>query len=169
MSTLECQDYTCRWKAVTESLPDFPVLKVKNIHPAAQPLKRAYENPACTDISIVRLLKVENGVAYFGTGISVEIPSGYYVRLYPRSSLHKYGWTLVNSVGIIDEDYRGEIIVALHPVSMNTPVDNLVVDTNLPLYACQLELVQKQNFDIQYVDTVSSTERGDRGFGSSNK
>lgn len=197
------------------SQPIVPTLKVKRIHPDAQSLKRAYEDPACVDISVIRLLKVENGIAYFGTGISMEIPNGYYVDLVPRSSCPKHGWTLANSIGKIDTDYRGEIIFALQPTSTlaavtalelsiiqdkyvkvklydydsdgdkcnkrignslvpcitpPTPddiVQHLVDKMTLPMSLGQFSIVKKVQFELQEVDELSHTKRGDGAFGSS--
>jgi dUTP pyrophosphatase len=117
-----------------------------------------------------------------GTGISMEIPTGFYVELHARSGLHKYGWTLVNCVGIIDEDYRGEIIIALQPTVMKTIFISKAISLSIdeittilakellekcPLYVCQLALHRKESFNIEYVDQLSNTDRGNKGFGSS--
>lgn len=198
--------------SLTLDVGNIPVLKVKKIHPDAQPLKKAYEKPACIDISIIRLIKVENGIAYFGTGWSYEIPSGFYVDLHPRSSCPKNGWTLANSVGKIDEDYTGEIILALQPTSalaavtafglcygsikaggkfdestsISVPSNNIVKpavhlpsanevtkylaeDIKLPLSLGQFSLHYKTEFNIEEVDELKVTQRGDGAFGSSNK
>jgi len=114
----ECDEDVCVWQYDTADVtPQSITLRVKKLRDDIQPLKKAYENPACVDISISHLIKVDNGVAYFGTGMSMEIPKGYYIELHGRSSLPKHGWSIANNVGIIDEDYRGEIIVALQPLS----------------------------------------------------
>lgn len=182
---MNCNNDTCTW------VPDTTTLRVKRVDSASMPLKQAYDSSACTDMSIVRLIKIENGVAYFGTGISVGIPSGFYVELHARSSLHKHGWVLANSVGIIDEDYRGELIVALQPVStvasklmmdmstvsegggiispsIDSVVERVVSNTTLPLYACQFSLHRKESFSMVEVDELEPTSRGDGSFGSSN-
>lgn len=176
---------TCTWNPSDKSLS----LKVKNLHERAQPLKQAYDKPACIDICITHLIKIDNGVAYFGTDIAVETPTNTHLHIHARSSLHKHGWKLANSVGIIDEDYRGEIIIALEPLSTissttalklsylkdmkivypnpNEIIEYLIQDMKFPLSVCQLSLVKSNTPSITYVDTLSDTMRDIQGFGSS--
>jgi len=114
-----------------------------------------------------------NNVVYWKTGLSVEPPTGYYFQLHARSSLHKMGWMLANSVGIIDPDYRGEIIIALQPISHSITNEdgNLEFDINLidkgtriaQLILCKNELIP---FEITEVTNLSKTDRGNGGFGS---
>lgn len=94
------------------------ILKLKKLRENAIPLKKSYDNPAGIDLSIVEIIKIENGIVYCGTGWAFETPDEYYTEIVPRSSMHKHGWTLANNIGIIDSDYRGEIIVALQPTSV---------------------------------------------------
>ena len=82
----------------------------------ANPLIGAYENPACLDLTCTRIIKIEDGVIYLGTGWkAASPPKGYYLEIHPRSSMVKKGWMLANCTGIIDPDYRGELIVAIVP------------------------------------------------------
>jgi len=162
-------------------------MKFAACHPNAEPLTLSYENPACMDLSIVHLIKIQDGIAYYGTGWSVDPGAEYYTTLHLRSSCikkhHKYGgWTLGNNVGIIDSDYRGELIVALQPTTLSavkammdypdlSPDDVLqeIVKTQpLPLRIAQLCLHKKYDNDIHIVDQLSSTKRDTQGFGSSN-
>jgi dUTP pyrophosphatase len=94
------------------------------------------------------------------TGIAMEIPKGYHGEIHIRSSWGKRGIRLANCTGIIDSDYRGEIIM---------PVIN---DTNEVYYAlegkriAQLILVKDPIFKIEEVNELGETERGNGGFGS---
>lgn len=95
-----------------------------------------------------------------GTGIALAIPVGYYGAVYARSGLAtKQGLRPANCVGIIDSDYRGEIIVALHNDS-NEPQTYKNGDRIA-------QLIIEPCPDIQYriVDNLDETERGDGGFG----
>lgn len=96
----------------------------------------------------------------FSTGLFVEIPSGWELTARPRSGLaFKYGITLINSPGTIDEDYRGEIKVAL------------VNHGNTPIYIhegdriCQLLAKKVYEIDWEEVEEFEETERGTNGFG----
>jgi dUTP pyrophosphatase len=140
---------------------------------------RGTPGSAGVDVTITHLKKVENGVHYFGTGLTVRVPEGCYSLLYPRSSLPKNGWMLANGVGVIDNDYQGELIVALvhhnmHPdVQKSEFVTSNIHNYNLPLKAVQLVVVNDPrvtNYNIELVDSAEfleeSTERGTGSFGS---
>jgi dUTP pyrophosphatase len=130
---------------------------------------RGTPGSAGVDVTITRLKKVENGVHYFGTGLSVRVPEGCYSLLYPRSSLPKNGWMLANGVGVIDNDYQGELIVAL--VRHNSYSD--AQQRELPLKAVQLVVVNDPRvtkYEVELVDSAEfieeATKRGAGGFGS---
>lgn len=114
----------------------------------------------------------DNNTVYWNTGLSVEPPNGYYFQIHARSSLHKKGWMLANSVGIIDPDYRGELIIALKPSNIETDDDGYIVNNWTPIEAgtriAQLILCKNymSEFSIDEVDELSKTIRGDGGFGS---
>lgn len=111
-----------------------------------------------------------DGIIYPGetlkipTGIAVEIPEGYFGGVFARSGLAtKQGLRPANCVGVIDSPYRGEIIVALHNDS-KTPQrishgDRIAQLVFLPIIYAELNIV----------DELSDTDRGDGGFGSTGK
>lgn len=174
---------------VNNTMSNSCVLKVKKLSDKALPLKREYEDAVGIDIAVTRLIKVENGISYWGTDWAIELPQGYEAQLRPRSSMPKQGWTLANSVGTIDTDYRGEIIVALQPtvsrailrslyeftvnpeIAHNDIVSLLANDylSSLPIYLTQLVVKRKEQVSIQEVTVLTETERGNGGFGSSDK
>ena len=70
------------------------------------------EGDAALDLTAISKETIDiGGISYevYGTGISLEIPSGYFGQIVPRSSVYKAGRVLSNSVGVIDSNYRGEI------------------------------------------------------------
>lgn len=95
------------------------------------------------------------------TGIAIELPTGYFGAIYARSGLAaKKGLRPANCVGVIDEDYRGEVIVALHndsdepqTISCGDRIAQLIIQP----YAV---------VEIKEVDGLSETDRGSGGFGS---
>ena len=96
-----------------------------------------------------------------GTGIAIAIPESNFGALYARSGLAtKKGLRPANCCGIIDSDYRGEVIVALHN------------DTNEPQTVAagdriaQLIIQPYEKVDFKVVDELNNTDRGDGGFGS---
>ena len=95
------------------------------------------------------------------TGIAMEIPEGYVGLVFARSGLaSKKGLAPANKVGVIDADYRGEIMVALH----NHSTESRTIESGERV--AQIALVPFLAADFQVVDELSDTARGAGGFGS---
>ena len=95
------------------------------------------------------------------TGITMEIPEGYFGAIFARSGLAlKRGLRPCNCVGVIDSDYRGEIIVALHN---DTNVQQDVMNGERIAQIVILPYVQAEFVEAEW---LSDTERGSGGFGS---
>ncbi len=122
--------------------------------------KEAYERHGIENYTI----RTERGdISFYDTGVIIEPPEGYYTELIARSSLFKMGYMLANGVGVIDNDYRGTIKVPLIKVSDGP-------DLELPCRCVQLVLRKKINVSLKEVDKseLTTTQRGDGGFGSTN-
>lgn len=99
-----------------------------------------------------------------GLGICLQPEEGYYVGIYARSGLSsKEGLRPANCVGICDEDYRGEYMVALHNDS-DTP--RIVQDGER---IAQLVVHKRYDMEFEEVDALDDTDRGKGGFGSTGK
>jgi dUTP pyrophosphatase len=99
-----------------------------------------------------------------GTGLAMSIPNNCWGAIYPRSGISsKLGLRPANCVGVIDPDYRGEIIVAIHNDShayqIIYPGDRIA----------QFILRERFLCDWEEVEELDDTERGDGGFGSTGK
>jgi dUTP pyrophosphatase len=105
----------------------------------------------------------------YGTGIAVEIPSGHVGLLFPRSSITKApsGVSLKNSVGVIDSNYRGEILVRFEKPTHETYVENYIPVVGEKV--AQLLIVPYPTIQFEEVIELSDTNRGDGGFGSTDK
>ena len=98
------------------------------------------------------------------TGLSAEIPEGYAGLIYARSGLaSKRGLAPANKVGVVDADYRGEIMVALH----NHSDIDATVDAGERV--AQLVVTPFLKVEYQLADELSDTVRGAGGFGSTGK
>lgn len=98
------------------------------------------------------------------TGLYVELPAGYEMQIRPRSGLAaKQGITVLNAPGTIDADYRGEIKVILVNLSPETVIIN---DGER---VAQAVVARCEQVEWESVDELSSTERGEGGFGSTGK
>lgn len=114
-----------------------------------------------TAISVYK--KLTDKTTLYDTGIKVEPPQGYYTEILPRSSITKTGYCLSNSVGTIDSDYRGTLLIAL------TRIDEGFPELTLPFTKCQLVLRRYEDYNLRQVDSLSDTVRGNGGFGSTDK
>lgn len=92
------------------------ILKVKRLNPDAKLPTRAHATDAGFDLtSPVTVTVGVRGTFRIPSGIAIALPSGTVGLIYPRSGLGiKHGIVLANTVGVIDQDYRGEIILAVH-------------------------------------------------------
>lgn len=122
----------------------------------------AHDGDAGFDLCITEDVRLEpNASAVCGLGFACEIPSGCVGLVFPRSGLGAhYGVTLRNSVGVIDSGYRGEVCA---------PLVNLSCDTAfLPKGSrvCQMVVVPFVPCDLVKVASLTDTERGTDGFGS---
>lgn len=99
------------------------------------------------------------------TGVHVEIPIGYVGLLFPRSSLSKQNIVMTNSVGVIDADYRGEIMASLMYIGNNESGEHVLQGERI----VQLVMVPIMLPRFVTVDELSETERGKGGFGSTGK
>ena len=98
------------------------------------------------------------------TGVAMEIPAGYVGLIYARSGIAcKRGLAPANKVGVIDSDYRGELIVALH-----NHTDEVQQIENGERIA-QLVITPYLAVEFTQADALSGTERGQGGFGSTGK
>ena len=105
-----------------------------------------------------------NETVKFHTGISMEIPKGFVGLVFARSGLGiNHGIVPSNCVGVIDSDYRGEIMVALHNHSNET----YSVKENERV--AQIVIVPFLSVEFNKVTELTNTERGVRGFGSTGK
>lgn len=97
-----------------------------------------------------------------GTGLAFELPEGFFAGIFARSGLAtKQGLRPANCVGVVDCDYRGEVIVAIHNDSNR---DTVIAPGDR---IAQMILLPYQSMEFIEVSDLSETDRGDGGFGSS--
>ena len=138
-------------------------VKVKKLHPEAIIPKYAKQGDAGLDLTAVsEEWNDNNSMVTYGTGLSIEIPEGYVGLLFPRSSVCKTSLNLSNSVGVIDSGYRGEIML-----KYRYPEQGLVYD--LGDRVGQLIIMPYPQIELIEAEELSSTERGEGGYGSSGK
>jgi dUTP pyrophosphatase len=139
-------------------------LAFRRLRPDAVFPQRAYEGDAGLDLVACDRVELAPGErAVVGTGIAVAIPEGHAGFVQPRSGLaSRHGISIVNTPGLVDAGYRGELRVIL----LNTDaLEPFVVEPGMRI--AQLVVVPVASVELVEVDELPDTERGVRGFGSS--
>ena len=139
-------------------------LLIRRLHPDAQMPAGAYEGDAGLDLTSVEEAVLAPGErCTLATGLAVAIPAGHAGFVQPRSGLaSRHGITVVNSPGLIDAGYRGELKVLL----LNTDrAETFKVEAGMRI--AQLVLVRVETPEVEEVAALSDSARGAGGFGSS--
>ena len=142
-------------------------VSIKKLYPDAQIPTRGSAQAAGYDLYAYLSVPVTiypHSTVKIDTGIAVAIPDGFFGGIYARSGLAtKQGLRPANATGIIDSDYRGNIIVALHNdtdkaqlVMPGERIAQLIIQPYLPV-------------EFAEVDELDKTERGEGGFGSTGR
>jgi dUTP pyrophosphatase len=137
---------------------------VKRLRPDAVLPARAHANDAGLDLAACERVELAPGArALVGTGLAVAIPDGYAGFVQPRSGLAaRHGISIVNTPGLIDAGYRGELKVAL----LNTDLDDtFVVEPGMRI--AQLVVLPVPALEPVEVAELPTSARGTDGFGSS--
>jgi len=139
-------------------------LSIQRLRDDAVVPTRAYAGDAGLDLASCERVELGPGErATVATGLAVAIPDGYAGFVQPRSGLaSRHGITIVNTPGLVDSGYRGELKVIL----LNTDATEVfVVEPGMRI--AQLVVMQVPGIDPVEVDELPESERGVRGFGSS--
>lgn len=149
---------------------------------------RAHGKDTGYDLTFTGINKIVDDVIFFSTGLSIEPPSGYYFEVVPRSSISKLPLSMANGIGIIDETYRGEVLVPVRvhhnmedfsgfgvryaqgivtifgnrPQTMSAVADQIMMNKPRLFQA----ILRKRNNCDFVAEDLSETDRGDGGFGS---
>ena len=126
--------------------------------------KFATEGSAGFDLQTVQKERIYPGtMTKVDLGIKFEIPKGYYLEIVPRSSLQKLGLILGNCVGIIDQDYKGEVFAGLRNLGKN----KVILEKGERVV--QGILRKSENVELVPTKTLTKTNRGEGGYGSTGK
>lgn len=139
-------------------------LKIKKLHPDAIIPQYATKGAACFDLHAVSEGKITPAMpVMFKTGLSFEIPEGWVMLIFSRSGHgFKSGVRLSNCVGVIDSDYRGEVMVKLTRDPNAADYINVKAGDRI----AQAMLVQVPRVELIEADDLGETDRGAGGFGS---
>jgi len=139
-------------------------LPIRRLRDDAVVPSRAYSGDAGFDLAACERVELAPGArATVGTGLALAVPEGHAAFVQPRSGLaSRHGITIVNSPGLVDSGYRGEVRVVLLNTDAREP---FVVEPGMRI--AQLVVVPVPGVEPIEVDELPESERGVRGFGSS--
>lgn len=142
-------------------------VKIKKLHPAAIIPQYATTGAACFDLHAIcdpsPLLFINEDSLLANTGLSFEIPEGHVMMVYSRSGHgFKHDIRLANCTGVIDSDYRGEVMVKLTRDNFIAPPLTISNGDRI----AQAMIVPVDRVEFEEVKELTDTERGTGGFGS---
>jgi dUTP pyrophosphatase len=137
-------------------------VKIRKVHPDAVIPFRAHATDTGMDVTAISMEMTEDYVEY-DTGLQFQLPEGYAMLIFPRSSNSKKDLWLTNSVGVIDSGYRGEVTFKYRPVDLEERIYQIGERVG------QLIIMPYPNIEFEEVEELGKTERGCGGYGSTGK
>ena len=138
-------------------------VKIKKLHPDAAIPKYATKGAACFDLTAIKdsYFAKHDHACMVETGLSFEVPEGHVMLIYARSGIASTkGLRPANCVGVIDSDYRGQVIVPI--VCDAHQSEHIQKGTRI----AQAMIVKLPDVELVEAEELSQTERGAGGFGS---
>jgi dUTP pyrophosphatase len=142
-------------------------VKIKKVHTDAVIPSYAKSGDAGMDLVATSIISETDTQITYGLGIALEIPEGFVGLVFPRSSIRKTRLQLSNSVGVIDSGYRGELQATFNKI--RTTIENQKNDYKVGDRVCQIMIIPHPTIELNEVNELSNTERGEGGFGSTGK
>jgi len=157
-------------------------VQFQKLHPEAQLPKRGSELAGGWDVTVTEIVEKEPGFVICKLGFALQPSVNHKVTIVPRSSLTGTQWNIQNSPGLGDPDYRGEYQVRFRafPTSGYTTPGNFVLNEPIKVIfeypefpykvgdrVAQMYIEEIIPIEFEEVETLSETERGSGGFGSS--
>ena len=141
-------------------------VKIKKLSDLAIIPKYANITDAGLDLYSISKTNNDNYIEH-RTGLAIEIPEGYVGLIFPRSSISEKDVMLANSVGVIDSGYRGEIKIRFKMVDHKPSVLKSLYNTGEKI--AQLVIIPYPSIEFEEVEEISTSDRGEGGFGSTGK
>ena len=137
-------------------------VKIKKLNEKAVIPQYAHPTDAGLDLVAVSKKKDDDGNFVYGTGLAFEIPDGFVGLVFPRSSVSARCMTMANCVGVIDSGYRGEVTAKFMPHLFAKPYDK-------GDRVAQMIIIPYPHVEFHEVDSLSESDRGEGGYGSTGK
>lgn len=137
-------------------------MKVKKLHHKAQTPQKAHPTDAGFDLTCTTVKYTDKFIEY-GTGLAVQLPENTVGLLFPRSSVTNKDLILGNCVGVLDQNYTGEIKFRYKKIPQSNGSANIYQEGDR---IGQLVVLSLPSVSISIVDDLEKTDRGDGGYGS---
>lgn len=136
-------------------------VKIKKLNESAVIPQYAHDTDAGLDL-VATSVEVDNdGNFVYGTGLAFEIPVGYVGLVFPRSSVSLRSLVMANSVSVIDSGYRGEVTAKFKPIRQFLQNPYQIGER-----VAQMVIIPYPHVEFQEVDSLSESDRGTGGYGS---
>ena len=132
-------------------------IKIKKLHPDAVIPKYAHQGDAGMDVFAISKKETDKFIEY-GTGLAFEVPEGYVMLIFARSSVTNKDLMLKNSVGVLDSGYRGELVMRFNKIGD----EEYTIGDKIG----QIFVLPFPTVEFQESETLSESSRGKGGFGS---
>lgn len=143
-------------------------VKIRKVHPNAVIPTYAHPGDAGMDVTAVAINVTDDYIEY-DTGLQFQLPSGYVMLIFPRSSNSKKDLLLANSVGVLDSGYTGNLKLRFkHISSYSHPTSNEQL-YDIGDRVGQIMIIPYPEINFIETEDFEDTERGSGGFGSSGK
>lgn len=136
-------------------------IKIKKLTDNAVIPAYAKQGDAGMDLTATSAQYLDNEHVKYGFGIAIEIPQGFVGLVFPRSSCFKQRQLLSNAVGVIDSGYRGEISAVM--------IGNSLLGYKEGDRVAQILILPYPEVEFELAEELTTTQRGDNGYGSSGK
>ena len=150
-------------------------LQVKRLSEDVKLPTKAYEGDAgwdlysCEDVHVTMHFQSKSDLLEVHTGVAVAIPEGYYGQIMCRSGLGRKGWRV--HPGVIDAGYRGEITIFIqnHRMTQHNMHEGQKLDIKKGDKIAQMLILPVPHFELEVVEDLPESQRGEKGFGSSGR
>jgi len=139
-------------------------VRIKRLSPEAVMPSKAHPSDAGFDITCTSREMDADGNIVYHTGLSFEIPEGHCGLLFPRSSVAKKDILLSNSVGLIDSHFRGEVTAKFKLVEPVSHEEYVIYNSGDRIG--QLVILPYPEVEFRESESLSETDRGEGGYGS---
>ncbi len=163
-------------------------VSLKILNEDAEVPSRAHATDSGYDLKFTGVHKISGDVIYFNTGISMQPSKSHYFEVVPRSSISKLPFSMANSIGVIDQNYTGEIIIPVrvhHSDMGGEPARNTYPNGIVKVFGVRpqtmsavaglilknkpkmFQAIMRKRIDCSFEEEgLQETDRGDGGFGS---